>query len=74
MSSEYVQDGALAQQWVFSNKPLFRYLANELKLRDPETYAKMNNIPWLNAMVKHGAKHVGQRNNYTGELKSSWIR
>ena len=69
MSSEYVQDGASAQQWVARNKPLFRYLANELKLRDPETYAKMNNIPWLNTMVEHGAKHVGQKNNYAGEVE-----
>ena len=60
MSKEFLKDGAAATNWIQANKALFQYLADELKFRDPATYAKMNGTQWLDNMIQYHGVHLGQ--------------
>lgn len=53
MSNEFLKDGTAATEWVKINKPLFIYLAEELKLRDPATFVKMKGTPWLDNIIRY---------------------
>ena len=35
------KDGDASNEWAKVNQPLFRYLADEMRFRDPETFFKM---------------------------------
>ena len=60
MSNEFLKDGTAAIVWAKLNKPLFMYLAEELKLRDLATYVQMKDTPWLDNIIRYGGVHLGQ--------------
>ena len=51
MFKEFLKDGATATNSTQANKALFQYLADELKFRDPATYAKVKETPWLDNII-----------------------
>lgn len=59
MSKEFLKDWTAATEWAKFNEPLFTYLAEELKFRDPATFAKMRGTPWLDNMPDY---HVSIQN------------
>ena len=69
MSKEFLKDGAAATNWIQDNKALFQYLADELKLRDPATYGKMNGTLWLDNIIQHNGVHLGQNVKKTKKQK-----
>ena len=60
MSNEFFKDGTAAIAWAKLNKPLFMYLAEELKLGDPATYVQIKDTPWLDNIIRYGGVHLGQ--------------
>ena len=51
MFKEFLKDGGAATNSTQANKALFQYLADELKFRDPATYAKVKETPWLDNLI-----------------------
>ena len=60
MSSKFLKDGSVATEWAKNNKPLFDYLAEELKLRDPATFIKMNGTLLPDNIIRHKGVKVSQ--------------
>ena len=79
MSNEFLKDGTSAIEWAKLNKPLFNYLADELKLRDPTTFIKMKDTPWLDNIIRYKGLNLGQnakraikRRKRKEETSSDW--
>ena len=79
MSNEFLKDGTSAIEWAKLNKPLFNYLADKLKLRDPTNFSKMKDTPWLDNIVWYTGLNLGQnaqraikRRKRKGETSSDW--
>ena len=59
LSNEFLKDGIEATEWAKVNKPLFNYLAKELRFCDPATFAQMKRTPWLDNIIRHGGINLG---------------
>ena len=79
MSNDFLKDGTSTIEWAKLNKPLFNYLADELKLRDPTTFLKMKDTLWLDNIIQYKGLNLGQnakraikRKKRKEETSSDW--